>query len=161
MDPPGQARGRTAGVSMRAAERYLVTFIRVYLGAFNLASGSNYFLRVWPQPIPADSTGATYMQVTQELGLFQLAKLIELVAGFCLTFNLFVPAALVVLFPISVTVLVMNAFFSPLAHVVMSGTRNFVFHLLLLAAYAGYYFPLLAPLAKLRPLWRRGEPRDG
>jgi putative oxidoreductase len=143
---------------MRQAERYALTFVRVYLGAFNLISGLNFFLLIWPQPIPADPTGLAYMQSTMHLGLFQMAKVLETVGGFCLLFDICVPFALVLLFPVSATVLVMNVFFATLAHVRASGARNFIFHLLLFAAYARYYFPLLKPRAEMRPIWRR-DPR--
>lgn len=140
-------------------EKYLLLFIRVYLGAFNLASGLNYFVRVWPQPVPMDALGASYMTVTLHMGLFQFAKVIEALAGLCLVANVCVPLALIVLFPVTVNVFVMNAFFSPLAHVVVSGTRNFLFHVVLLAAYARYYFPMLKPVALPLPLWRKGSAR--
>jgi putative oxidoreductase len=139
------------------AQRYIFTVLRVYLGAFNFASGINYFFLVWPQPIPADPTGAAYMSVTLHLGMFQLAKVLETLGGLCLISDMFVPLALIFLFPVTVNVLIMNVFFSPLAHVRVSGARNFVFHVLLLAGYARYYFPLLTRSAPLRPLW--GEPR--
>ena len=128
---------------MKSFERYAVVFLRVYLGAFNLISGLNYFLRIWPQPVPHDPTGAAYMDVTLHLGLFQLAKVLEVVGGASLTFGICVPFGLI-----------LNAFFSDLIHVRISGARNFTFHVLLLAAYARYYFPLLTLRAPIRPLWR-------
>ena len=139
---------------MQRMEKYFFLVLRVYLGAFNLASGVNYFVRVWPQPIPADPLNSTYMSVTLHMGMFQLAKVIETIGGLCLISDLWVPFALVLLFPITVTVFIMDSFFSPLAHVVVSGARNFTFHVLLFAAYARYYFPLLTRSAGLAPLWR-------
>lgn len=140
---------------MRRAERYFFLFLQVYLGAFNFASGLNYFVRVWAQPIPADPVGSAYMHVTLQLGMFQLAKVVELVAGFCLIADLFVPLALIVLFPVTVNVFVMDTFFATLAHVQVSGARNFAFHVLLLTAYGGCYLGLLKRSAALDPLWRR------
>ena len=143
---------------MQRVEKYFFLMLRVYLGAFNFASGVNYFVRVWAQPIPADPVGSAYMSVTLHMGMFQLAKLIEMVGGFCLIADLWVPFALVLLFPITVTVFIMDSFFSPLAHVIVSGARNFTFHVLLIAAYARYYFALLTPSARLSPLWRSPPP---
>jgi uncharacterized membrane protein YphA (DoxX/SURF4 family) len=139
---------------MQRVEKYIFLVLRVYLGAFNFASGVNYFVRVWPQPVPADPLSSTYMTVTLHMGMFQLAKVIETIGGFCLIADLWVPFALALLFPITVTVFIMDSFFSPLAHVVVSGARNFTFHVLLFAGYARYYFPLLRPSAPLAPLWR-------
>jgi hypothetical protein len=66
-----------------------------------------------------------------------------------------VPFGLVLLFPVSATVFVMNVFFADLIHVRISGARNFAFHLLLMAAYARYYFPLFTLRAPIRPLWKQ------
>lgn len=140
---------------MRWMERYGLAFVQAYLGAFNLISGLNYFLRIWPQPIPADPTGATYMQVTLHMGMFQAAKVLEVLGGASLLLNICTPFGLVLLFPVTATVFLMNVFFSPLAHVRVSGARNFTFHILLFAAYARYYLPLLTPIAPKRPIWRR------
>jgi hypothetical protein len=137
------------------AERYGLLFMRIYLGGFNLASGLNYFLRIMPQPVPADPDGAAFMSSSLHMGLFQLAKLIETVGGACLLFNLSVPFALVLLFPVTVNVLVMDLIASPLAHVKQSGTRNFLFHALLLAGYGRYWLPSLKLKAPTRPIWRR------
>ncbi len=134
--------------------KYFLLFCRVYLGAFNLASGINYFTLVWPQPIPADPVGAAYMNVTLHLGMFQLAKVVELVSGVCLVSNIFVPLALVLLFPITVNIFIMNTFFSPLAHVAVSGARNFAFHTFLFIGYGSHFVPLLQPRAEVRPIWR-------
>jgi len=138
---------------MGKVQVYIFTFLRVYLGAFNLAGGINYFFGVWPQPIPADPTGAAYMQVTLHLGLFQVAKALEITGGLCLLLNLFVPLALILLVPVTVTIFIMNAFFSPLAHVVASVSRNFAFQVVLMAGYWGYYRQLLVPWTSLEPLW--------
>ncbi len=142
---------------MRRFERYFFLLLQVYLGAFNFASGLNYFAGAWLQPVPADPVGSAYMHVTLHLGLFQLAKVIETLAGFCLIADIFVPLALVVLFPITVNVLVMDTFFATLAHVKVSGARNFVFHVLLLAAYGRYYLGMLKPSVAISPLWRRSR----
>jgi putative oxidoreductase len=144
---------RTGGWTAQLA-RYGLLFVRSYLGAFNLASGLNFFLLVWPQPIPIDPLGAAYMTVTLKLHLFQLAKVLEIVGGACLLAGIWVPLGLVLLFPVSVTVFVMDTFFSPLVHVEISGARNFAFHVLLFAAYFGHYRGMLRLAAQPRPLWR-------
>ena len=146
---------------MNRVEKYFFLLLRVYLGAFNLASGLNYFVRVWPQPVPIDPVGSAYMHVTLQLGMFQLAKVVEMTAGFCLLADVFVPLALVVLFPITVTVLVMDTFFATLKHVEVSGARNFAMHVLLLAAYGRYYLGMLKPTAGLDPIWRRSRRQAG
>ncbi len=145
---------------MERLGRYGLLFIRSYLGAFNLASGLNFFCGIWPQPIPADPLGAAYMNVTLQLHLFQLAKVLEVTGGLCLLANVCVPLGLTLLFPVTVTVFVMNVFFSPMVHVQISGARNFAFHLLLFAAYFGHYRAMLQVSAAPRPIWRP-ETRHG
>lgn len=138
-------------------ERYAITFLRTFMGGFNLFSGLNYYLRFWPQPIPHDPIGAAYMQVTLQLGLFQLAKVIEMVGGAMLLFDVYVPLGLVLLFPVTATVFIMDSFTSDLLHVRVSGARNFAFHVLLFAGYGRYFLPMLAgPKAAIRPIWRLG-----
>ncbi len=145
----------------RQIERYVLAFVRCYLGGFYLVSGLNFFLHFWAQPIPQDPTGAAYMNVTLTLGLFQLAKVVEAVGGFLLLFDIAVPFALVFLFPIATTVMIMNWFFADLIHVRISGMRNFVMHIILFAGYAGYFLPLLKFGARPSPIWRTGEQAAG
>lgn len=141
-----------------ALERYGLLFMRVYLGGFNFISGLNYYAHLTHQPIPADAAGRAFMESTMALGLFQLAKAVELTAGFLLLTNINVPFALVLLFPVTTNVFVMNVFSSPLLHVKASGARNFLFHLLLIAGYGRYYLPLIRPFAPARPIWRKDAP---
>jgi putative oxidoreductase len=105
----------------RAIEKYGVIFIRFYLGGFNLVSGLNYFLLFWPQPRIAESTGNDYVLLSMELGLFQFAKVCEIVGG---------------------------------ATLVVSTTRNFVMHGILLVAYANYFYPMLKFRSAPQPAWR-------
>ena len=139
---------------MKLFEKYALVFIRTYLGGFNFISGLNFFVHFWPNPVPGDRVGKAYMDITLELGLFQTAKVLEMVGGFCLLFNLFTPFALVLLFPVTATILVMNVFFSPFAHIQVSGARNFIFHCILFAAYAGYFWPLMKVKSPTQPIWR-------
>ena len=139
---------------MRVFEKYLVLFTRTYLGAFNFAAGLNFFVLVWPQPVIGEPVAAAYVESTMQLGLFQLAKVLELVGGFFLLSNIFTPLGLVLLFPVTATIFVMNTLYSDLGHVQMIGAKNMVLHLFLFAAYAGYFFPLLKARAEISPVWR-------
>jgi uncharacterized membrane protein YphA (DoxX/SURF4 family) len=139
-------------------ERYLLLWMRVYLGAFNFVSGVNYFVLYWPQPkVEGSDAGAAYVQASMDLHLFALAKVIEAVCGLMLLSNVAVPLALLLLMPVTVTIFIMNGFYSPLPHIKASGTRNMLFHVILLISYAGQFLPIL----KLRPtpsaLWRKSS----
>ena len=138
----------------RAVEKYGVIFIRFYMGGFNLASGLNYFLLFFPQPKIAEAHGNDYVTISLQLGLFQFAKVIEAIGGASLLFNRFVPLGLVLLMPVTVNIFLINAFHSPLPHIILSVTRNMVFHVILLAAYANYYYPMLKFRSAPQPAWR-------
>ena len=138
----------------RVFEKYLMLFIRIWFGAFNLASGTNYYMRYWPWPQLPPSPSADYISAAEQLHLFDVAKITEAVVGLMLLFNVAVPLGLILLFPMTTIIFIMNAFYSPLPHIIASGTRNFLFHLYLFAAYAGYYAPLLKLRAEPAPVWR-------
>lgn len=138
----------------RGIEKYGVVFCRYYLGGFNLVSGLNYFILFWPQPRMADSVGDTFVLAAMELNLFAFAKVIEIIAGACLVFNRFVPLALVLLMPVTMNIFLTNVPWSPLPHIQLSVTRNLVMHLILLGAYANYFYPLLRFRTAPQPVWR-------
>jgi hypothetical protein len=139
---------------MQTFERYLVLFARTYLGAFNFAAGLNYFVLVWPQPVVGEPVAAAYVESTMQLGLFQLAKVLETVGGFFLLTNIFAPLGLVLLFPITATIFVMNTLYSDLGHVQMIGAKNLALHVFLFAAYAQYFYSLVKVRAEIQPIWR-------
>lgn len=138
----------------RRIEKYGVIFCRYYLGGFNLVSGLNHFLHFWPQPRIEDSTGNEFVLASMELNLFTYAKIIEIIGGACLVFNRFVPLGLMVLLPVTANIFLVNIPWSPLPHVQVSVTRNLLLHLILLAAYANYYLPMLKCRSAPDPLWR-------
>lgn len=138
----------------RAIEKYGVIFCRCYLGGFNLISGLNYFLHFWPQPKIAESAGNDFVLASIELNLFAVAKVVEIFGGTCLVFNRFVPLGLVVLMPVTVNIFLVNVPWAPFPHIQMSVARNLVMHLVLLAAYANYFYPLLKFRTAPQPVWR-------
>lgn len=138
----------------RVIEKYGVVFCRYYLGGFNLVSGLNYFILFWPQPKIADTAGNAFVLASMELNLFTYAKIIEIIAGACLVFNRFVPLGLVLLMPITLNIFLVNVPWSPYPHIQMSVSRNLVMHLILLAAYANYFYPLLKFRTGPQPVWR-------
>lgn len=138
----------------RAIEKYGVTFVRFYLGGFNLISGLNYFFLFWPQPKVEDSTGNEFVIAAMDLNLFTYAKIFEIIGGACLVFNRFVPLGLFLLIPVTMQIFLVNVPWSPLPHVQLSVTRNLVFHLILFAAYANYFLPMLKARTVPQPIWR-------
>lgn len=139
----------------RAIEKYGVTFCRFYLGGFNLISGLNWFFLFWPQPRVTDTTGNEFVIAAMDLNLFTYAKVFEIIGGLALVTNRMVPLGLVLLMPVSMQIFMVNVPWSPLPHVQLSVTRNLVMHLILLAAYANYFYPLLKVRTAPQPVWRR------
>ena len=139
----------------RVLEKYAVTFIRFYLGGFNLVSGLNWFFLFWPQPKVTDMTGNEFVVAAMDLNLFTYAKIFEVIGGACLVFNRFVPLGLVLLMPVTMQIFLVNVPWSPLPHVQLSVTRNLVMHLVLFAAYANYFYPLLKWKPTPQPIWRK------
>ncbi|MEO9132528.1 MAG: hypothetical protein ABI240_15145 [Sphingomonas sp.] len=80
--------------------------------------------------------------------------MLELLGGASLVFNRFVPLGLVLLMPVTVNIFLINAPWSPFPHIVYSTARNFVFHVILLVAFANYYYPILTFRAAPQPVWR-------
>lgn len=139
----------------RTIEKYGVAFCRYYLGGFNLISGLNYFVLFWPQPKVTDVTGNEFVIAAMDLNLFAYAKIFEIIGGACLVFNRFVPLGLVLLMPVTVNIFLVNVPWSPLPHVQWSVTRNLVMHVILLAAYANYFYPMLKAKSAPQPVWRK------
>jgi putative oxidoreductase len=137
-------------------QKYLVVFCRYYLGGFNLFSGLNYFVLFWPMPKMGAQNGLDFVAAATELNIFAYAKVVEMVCGACLVFNRFVPLALTLLMPVTVMIVAANVPWVPLPHVQMSVLRNLAMHLILLAAYANYFYPLLKFRAAPQPVW--GDP---
>ena len=138
----------------RIVEKYGVVFCRFYLGGFNLVSGLNYFILFWPQPKMGAVKGMEFVAAASDLNIFTYAKIIEMVCGACLVFNRFVPLALTLLMPVTLMIFLTNVPWVPLPHVQLSVTRNLVMHLILLAAYANYFYPLLKFRSAPQPVWR-------
>jgi hypothetical protein len=95
------------------------------------------------------------------MGLFDLVKLVEMSVGILLLCNIFVPLALVLEMPISVTIFFLSSIVIQNDRSIWSGTRELGLNLFLLAAYAGYYWPMLRARTDIAPLWRRGTSSTG
>ena len=83
-------------VNLRLIGRLIITFFRVFLGAWMIVSGWNHvgpllgFPYVFPQPLGNLHLSNVMMVSLIEVGLFDLVKILEVLAGICLLFNRFV-----------------------------------------------------------------------
>jgi hypothetical protein len=134
---------------------YLIIWIRVFLGAHALLSGLNHFFEFFPLP-PVDlSPAGAFVSAMTEVGLYDVIKVVEVVVGFCLVFNFFVPLALILEFPITLSIFWLNVFIDGEPRQLFTGIREMAFHLILFTAYAGYYLDMLRVKAPQQTLWSK------
>lgn len=134
--------------------KLIVSFFRLYLGAWMIVSGSSYWLHhlgyqpVFPQPFGATPESSKMLITFVEVGLFDLVKTLEIVGGMMLVCNVFVPLGLVILFPISGMVfynaIFLNQRYEGVLNVTYMGTACLYMNVILLLAYIRYYLPMLS-----------------
>ncbi len=139
--------------------RYVVYWIRWVFGAHTLFSGLNFFFNFFPTPPIEVSPAGPFIAAMDHVGLYTFIKVIEVVVGAALLLDLFVPLALLMEFPITVSIFYLDVIVDHTPRPTFMGSRELVFNVLLMAAYAGYYWPLLERRAALSELWRR-RPAD-
>ena len=83
---------------------YLVLWVRLVFGVHALLSGLDYFLHVFPPPPIDTSPAGPFVAEMTRIGLFDIIKVIEVIVGFCLVFGIFVPAALILELPTTVSI---------------------------------------------------------
>lgn len=139
-----------AGTLWRAA----VTVLRLFLGAWMLNSGYSYWAQKfgWPPAFPqpfGTLPASNQMLVTMvEVGLFDFVKTVEVVGGLCLILGVFVPAATLLLLPVSAVVFYNAVFlnlrtdrlFSP----TYMGVSCLYINVIVALAYLPYYLPMLS-----------------
>ncbi|HTY92462.1 MAG TPA: hypothetical protein VMC02_01140 [Steroidobacteraceae bacterium] len=134
--------------------RYLILWIRWVFGAHTLFSGLNYFFNFFPTPAIDLSPAGPFVAAMTQVGLYDLIKVVEVVVGAALLLNWYVPLALLVEFPITVSIFQLDVIIDHTQRPLIIGTRELVFNLFLMASYAGYYRALLTRCAPLSELWR-------
>ncbi len=111
---------------------------RILLGFIYLVFGLDYFLHFIPyQPLHTGRTGA-FIAGLKGVGYFYpMLKVIQIVGGLSLLFNLYAPFFAVVLFPISLNVLLFHTILVPSGW--LMGVILMVPNLLLGYGYRKYY----------------------
>lgn len=131
----------------------LVTLLRLFLGAWMLNSGYSYWAQVFglppafPQPFGTLPASNQMLVTMVEVGLFDFVKTVEVIGGLCLIFGLFVPAATLLLLPVSAVVFYNAVFlnlrtdrlFSP----TYMGVSCLYINIIVALAYVRYYLPML------------------
>ena len=133
--------------------RYLILWVQMAFGLHSLISGLNYFLEFLPLPQVMHPVAGPFVNAMETMGLFALIKVVEVLVGLALISNRFVPLALLAELPTSITIAWMSVIVVHSSRSVYTGSKEILFNLFLLAAYAGYFAPLFRPRAAQRPLW--------
>lgn len=131
-----------------------ITLMRLFLGAWMLNSGYSYWAQefglppAFPQPFGTLPASNQMLVTMVEVGLFDVVKTVEVVGGLCLIFGVFVPAATLMLLPVSAVVFYNAVFlnlrtdrlFSP----TYMGVSCLYMNIIVVLAYVRYYVPMLS-----------------
>lgn len=131
-----------------------ITLLRLFLGAWMINSGYSYWAQIFgltpsfPQPLGTLPLSNQMLVTMIEVGLFDFVKTVEIVGGLCLILGIFVPAATLLLLPVSFVVFYNAVFlnlrtdrlFSP----TYMGVSCLYINLIVALAYFRHYLPLLS-----------------
>lgn len=135
--------------------KYVILWFRIFFGTHLLYSSLRHYLTTWQAVIPGP--GGRFVDALMETGVYQTVKAIEGIVGLCLVLGLFVPLVLVVEFPISVVIFILNFMVVGTGMQLFTGPQELVLNGLLMLFYGGHYRAMLQPWAKPQPLWQRSS----
>ncbi len=93
--------------------KIIVTIIRILMGLLFLFASVTFFFKLMPQP-ELQGNAKLFMQgMEASVYLMPTVKLIELICALALISGRFVPLATVMIFPIILNILLLNAFVDP------------------------------------------------
>jgi len=134
--------------------RAAITLMRLFLGAWMVNSGYSYWAQkfglppAFPQPFGTLPASNQMLVTMIEVGLFDFVKTCEILGGLCLIFGVFVPAATLLLLPVSAIVFYNAVFlnlrtdrlFSP----TYMGVSCLYMNVIIALAHIRYYLPMLS-----------------
>ena len=89
--------------------KYAVWFVRLVFGAWMIPSGLNHFIPLFPQPMGSQPLSQELISALIDSGLFDLVKLVELIAGIGVITGFYTPLALLICMPVSFCVFYWDA----------------------------------------------------
>ncbi|OYW87469.1 MAG: hypothetical protein B7Z20_05055 [Sphingobium sp. 32-64-5] len=103
------------------------------------------------------SPAAPFVAQLDSVGLFFWIKVVEVVVGVCLILNIYVPLALLMEMPTTMSIFYLNTFVDGLPRQLYTGPKELFLNLILIGAYSAYFLPLLTARAEYAPIWRKGR----
>lgn len=125
--------------------------IRIYFGGHLLWSSIRYWTTDM-QPVIHHPIGGPFVASLVAIGAFPFIKSLEGLVGLALLSNRFVPLALVLEVPTSMTVFYLNTFVTGRFIGITTGPAELGANVALMFLYFGYYRPFLTAKSKVRPL---------
>lgn len=126
--------------------RRIIAALRILFGLHFLFNGLNYMFHFVdiPKPPGGDTAMANVlMDAFVNSGLFVIAKSVEVISGVMLIFNLWVPLALVLAFPVTVIIAYMDVMLTGVPLYAALGAITLIWNGGLMLAYLPYYRPFL------------------
>ena len=131
-----------------------VTLMRLFLGGWMVVSGYSHWAPQFglppgfPQPLGTLPLSNQMLVTMIEIGLFDIVKTVEIVGGLCLIFGIFVPAATLILLPVS-AIVYYNAIFLNLRtdriiNPTYMGVMCLYMNVIIAVGYIRYYLPMLS-----------------
>lgn len=142
----------------QAPWKHIVLWLRIVFGVHLAYSGLAFALGEWvPTNLAQGTPGAgTFMLALADIGLYQVVKYLEILVGFLLIFDVAVPLALVLEFPITIVIAYLNIVVEGTGRQLFTGPQELFLNVALLLAYGGHYSGFLRLRAEPRWLWRGG-----
>jgi len=81
--------------------KYAVWFVRLLFASWMIPAGVNHFVPIFPQPMGSQPLSQELISALIDSHLFDLVKVVELVAGVCVLIGFYAPLALLVCMPVS------------------------------------------------------------
>jgi len=101
-EPLRKAPGRTGSATI------IIYAAQFFFGGWFLAHGLNYWLEFFPQPHGSSPISRELIMAMIHSGLFDIVKVVEVLAGVLMLLDLFVPLAIVLSVPVALSIAHLN-----------------------------------------------------
>jgi|LSQX01.3.fsa_nt_gb hypothetical protein len=143
---------KEASMTRGSISYYVFDWIRLYFGAHLLFSGLRYAISGYFAPtIPG--IGGEWLQASVDIQLYHFVKYLQILTGAMLLFNRFTLLALIVEFPISVSIFWFNTIVVATPRQLFTGPQELFLNGVLLLIYSGWLYAVIKPRLEPLCLW--------